>query len=299
MMFSEYGPPEVLKPVEVGQPEPAAGQIRVRVRAAGVQPFDCALRRGDLARWVPIPLPGRLGNELAGTVEAVGAGVTSAAVGDQVLGWEERACYAEQVVVPVGQVIAKPPGMPWEHAGVLAASGQTAHTAIEALAVGPGDTVLVHAAAGGVGSFAVQIAAALGATVIGTARPAGHDYLRSLGAIPVTYGDDLLAGIRAAAPEGVTAVLDCVGGPALGQSVNLTADPARIVTITDRVNAARLGIRVIGTDRAQSRLTQLLGLYQAGKLAVRIQRAFPLRDAPLAHREVETGHVRGKVVLVT
>ena len=297
-MFSEYGPPEVLKPVEAGQPEPAVGQIRVRVRAAGVQPFDCALRRGDLARWMPVPLPSRLGNEFAGTVEAVGAGVTSVAVRDAVLGWEERACYADQVIVPADQVVAKPAGVPWEHAGVLSASGQTASAAIETLDVGPGDTLLVHAAAGGVGSFAVQIAAASGATVIGTARPANHDYLRCLGAIPVTYGDDLEARVRAVAPKGVTAVLDCVGGPALEQSVSLAADPARIVTIADRVNAPRLGIRVIGTDRAQSRLTQLLDLYQTGKLTVHIHRVFPLSDASLAHREVETGHVRGKVVLV-
>jgi NADPH:quinone reductase-like Zn-dependent oxidoreductase len=297
-MFSAYGPPEVLKPVETRQPEPAVGQIRVSVHAAGVQPFDCTLRRGDLARWLPIPLPGRLGNELAGTVTAVGAGVTSVAVGDEVLGWQERACYAEQVIVPADQVVAKPAGMPWEHAGVLSASGQTAHTAIETLGVGPGDTLLVHAAAGGVGSFAVQIATALGATVIGTARPANHDYLRSLGVIPVTYGDDLEARVRAVAPNGVTAVLDCVGGLALDQSVNLAVDPARIVTVADRINSQRLGIRVIGTDRTQSRLTKLLDLYQAGKLVVHIHRTFPLSDAPLAHREVETGHVRGKVVLI-
>lgn len=236
-MFSEYGLPETLEPAEIGHAEPAAGQIRVSVRAAGVQPFDCALCRGDLARWMPVPLPSRLGNESAGTVKAVGAGVTSVAAGDEVLGWQERACYAEQVTVPVGQIVAKPSGVPWEHAGVLSASGETAHIAIATLAVGPGDILLVHAAAGGVGSFAVQIAAALDATVIGTARPANHDYLRSLGAIPVTYGDDLEAGVRAVAAKGVTAVLDCAGGPALEQPVNLAADPARIVTIADRANA--------------------------------------------------------------
>jgi len=247
---------------------------------------------------MPVPLPSRLGNELAGIVDAVGADVTGLAAGDEVLGWQERACYAEHVIVAADHVVAKPADMPFEHAGVLSASGQTAHTAIEALAVKDGDTLLVHAAAGGVGSFAVQIAAARGATVIGTARPANHDHLRALGVIPVAYGDDLEAHVLAAAPQGVTAVLDCVGGRALEQSLNLVPDTARIVTVTDRVNAPRLGIRVIGTDRTQDRLGKLIDLYRAGRLAVHIQHAYPLHDAALAHREIETGHVRGKVVLV-
>ena len=298
VVFSEYGPPEVLRLVELEGRAPDPGKVRVAVRAAGVQPFDAVLRRGDLARWMPISLPSTLGNEFAGVVEAVGAGVANLAVGDEVLGWEERACYADTVIVPADQVVAKPTDMPFEHAGVLSASGQTSHTAIETLAVGPGDTVLIHAAAGGVGSFAVQIAAAMGAKVIGTARPANHDYLRSLGAIPVTYGDELGAGVIAAAPEGVTAVLDCVGGRALEQSLTVVRDATRIVTITDRVNGPRLGIRVVGTDRSQKRLRKVIDLYQAGQLSVHLQHAYALSDAPLAHREIETGHVRGKIVLV-
>ncbi|MGC1405616.1 MAG: NADP-dependent oxidoreductase, partial [Candidatus Dormiibacterota bacterium] len=298
IMFADYGPPEVLQPVHVDQPEPAAGQIRVAVRAAGVQPFDCTLRRGDLAQWMPLSLPSCLGNELAGTVEAIGAGVTAVAVGDEILGWQERACYAEEVLVEAEQVVAKPAGMPWEHAGVLSASGQTAHTAIEALGIAAGDTLLIHAAAGGVGSFALQIAVALGATVIGTASPANHDYLRTLGSLPVTYGDGLEDRVRAASAQQVTAVLDCIGGPALEQSLNLVNNPARIVTIADRVNATRLGIGVIGTDRSPHRLSQVVDLYEQDRLQVHIHRAVPLLDAPIAHRQVETGHVRGKVVLI-
>ena len=297
MVFFEYGPPEVLTPLEIGDEEPGAGQVRVRVRAAGVQPFDCARRRGDLARWLATTFPWRLGNELAGVVDRVGPGVDGLAVGDEVLGFGEG-CHAEAVIADSGSLVVKPPEMSWPEAGALSASGQTADTALDELGIGPGDVLLIHAAAGGVGGFAVQLSVGRGATVIGTARSSNHDYLRDLGAIPVTYGDGLEGRVRQAAPEGVTAVLDCIGGDALDVSVRLLDDHARIVTIADRAGAARLGVRAIGTDRSQVRLAKLAGLFTDG-LRVPIWRTFPLRDAAMAHAEVETGHVRGKVVLTS
>ncbi len=205
IVFDEYGGPEVLYPIDVPDPMPGPGQVRVRIRAAGVQPFDCLFRSGAAHRWMPATFPQTLGNEFAGTIDAVGDDVTGFAAGDEVLGWDMLACYADQAGGrSQGRSSPSRPDMPWEQAGVLSASGQTASTALTELDVGGGDTVLVHAAAGGVGSFAVQIARSRGATVVGTASQRNHEYLRSLGATPVAYGDGLTDRVRAAAPGGVT-----------------------------------------------------------------------------------------------
>src|SRR5688572_21867283 len=209
VVFNEYGGPEVLQLVEVPDPVPGAGDVRIRVKAAGVQPFDCATRRGDYAAYNPLKFPVRLGNEVAGVVDEVGPGVTDLAAGDEVIAFLDMLGYADTVVVPAAQVGRKPAKMSWPEAGGLSASGQTAYTALDELHVGPADTLLVHAAAGGVGSLAVQLAVVRGARVIGTASERNHDYLRGLGAIPVTYGPGLADRVRAAAePGGVTAVLD-------------------------------------------------------------------------------------------
>lgn len=206
-------------------------------------------------------------------------------------------CYAEFVVVSVDQIIAKPHGMTWEAAGSLSASGQTAHTALQELRVGKGDTVLIHAAAGGVGSVAVQLARIYGATVIGTASERNHDYLRSLGAIPVTYGEGLADRVRALAPNGVRAALDAAGGDALQVSLELVGDKDRIGTIVAFEQAARLGLRAIRSQRSAVRLAQLADLHSRGELQIHIRQTFPLSQAADAHREVEKGHGRGKIVL--
>jgi enoyl reductase len=297
IVFDEYGTPDVLHPVTVPDPVAGPGEVRIRVRAAGIQPFDCATRRGDFARYTPLRFPARLGNEAAGVVDQAGAGVTRLAAGDEVIAFMDVQGYADTVVVPASQAADKPAAMPWPEAGVLSASGQTADTALDELAVGPGDTLLIHAAAGGVGSFAVQIARARGATVIGTASERNHGYLRSLGATPVSYGPGLEDRVRAAAPGGVDAVLDAIGGEALDVSVKLVADVSRIVTIADWAAPARLGIRRIGTDRSAARLAGLTRMYAAAELVIPVWKTFPLGQAPDAHREVETGHVRGKVAL--
>ena len=297
IVFDEYGPPEVLHPVELPDPVAGPGQVRIRVKAAGVQPFDCATRRGDFARYNPLSFPVRLGNEAAGVVDQVGPGVTGFRAGDEVIAFLTMEGYADTVVVAVDQVGRKPAGMPWDQAGVLTASGQTAYTALDELAVREGDTLLVHAAAGGVGSFAVQLARARGATVIGTASERNHGYLESLGAIPVSYGPGLADRVRAAAPGGVDAVLDAIGGEALDVSVALLGRTERIVTIADWSAEARLGVRRIGTQRSVAKLDDLTRLYQAGALTIPVWQAYPLDRAADAHREVETGHVRGKVAL--
>ncbi|QMV42745.1 NADP-dependent oxidoreductase [Cohnella cholangitidis] len=295
--FTSYGPPDVLKLMDFEAPQADAGQVRVQVKAAGVQPADVSVRTG----WVPpgatVSFPQIPGNEFAGVIDQIGEGVGGFAVGDEVLGYRMLNCYAEFVVVSVDQIITKPHGTTWEAAGSLSASGQTAHTALQELRVGKGDTVLIHAAAGGVGSVAVQLARFYGATVIGTASERNHDYLRSLGAIPATYGEGLADRVRSLAPNGVHAALDAAGGDALQASLELVGDKDRIGTIVAFEQAARLGLRVIRSQRSAVRLAQLADLHSRGELQIHIRQTFPLSHAADAHREVEKGHGRGKVVL--
>ncbi len=298
VVFTEYGDPEVLHLVDAPDPDVGAGQLLIRVRAAGVQPFDCATRRGDFAAYNPVAFPARLGNEVAGVVGRVGDGVTGFAVGDEVIAFLTMAGYADTVVVPADQVGRKPEKMSWAEAGVLSASGQTAATALDELGVAAGDVLLVHAAAGGVGSFAVQLAVARGATVIGTASERNHDYLRSLGVVPVTYGPGLAGRVRAVAPGGITCALDAVGGDALDVSLELLGGTERIVTIADWARSARLGIRRIGATRSVRQLNDLALRWSDGTLRIEVAAEVPLSRAAEAHRLVETGHVRGKVALI-
>lgn len=295
---SSFGPPDVLQLIHTQAPHADAGQVRIRVKAAGVQPVDLAVRSGFTPPGATLQLPQILGNEFAGVIDQVGKGVKGFSVGSEVLGFQVLGCYAEYAVVPAEQVVAKPRNMPWEVAGALSASGQTAHTALTELGVGKGDTVLIHAAAGGVGTVAVQLARAWGATVIGTASERNHDYLRSLGAIPVSYGDGLVDRVRALAPNGVDAVLDAAGGDALRVSVELAANRHRIGTIVAFDQVEQLGVRAIRSQRSAARLAELVDLYAQGKLHIHIRKTFPLHQAADAHREVEMGHGRGKVVLV-
>lgn len=294
MAVGEPGPPEALRLVEMDPPHASAGEVRVRVMAAGVQPADAAARRGaPRPPGAVAPLPLILGNEFAGVVDEVGDGVADVTVGDEVIGFTTFGANAERVVVPSDQIVAKPAAMPWDEAGALSASGRTAHTALEDLAVAEGETLVVHAAAGGVGTMTVQIARARGATVIGTASAANHDYLRSLGAVPVEYGDGLIERIRALAPGGVDAALDAIGNGALAASLAFVADRGRIGTIVDFAAAPRLGVLAIRTRRSAERLAALVALHESGALRVHIEQRYALHEAAVAHRWVEGGHVRG------
>ncbi|MBD0690905.1 NADP-dependent oxidoreductase [Streptomyces sp. CBMA123] len=291
------GGPEVLRVTQVADPEPAAGEVRVRVYTAAVQPVDLAIREGFRPPGLVAEPPIVLGNEFAGVVDRLGPGVDAWRVGDEVLGFRMLGCQAELVTVDAAQLVAKPAGMPWEQAGSLSASGQTAHVALDLLGVAAGDTVLVHGASGGVGTVAVQLARALGATVIGTASERNHDYLRELGAIPVAYGEGLVERVRAVAPQGVDAAFDAAGRGALAASVELVADRDRIGTVVDYPEAERLGVRGLRAPRTAERLTELVRLWETGGLRIEIAETLPLERAEQAHRLVGTGHVRGKVVL--
>lgn len=295
--FSEYGGPEVLRPLEFDEPVAGPGEVRVRVRAAGVNPVDVKLRRGDFAGMVPVTFPQRLGNEFAGVIDQTGADVTGFAVGDEVLGFTAMAAYTEVLTVPAESVTAKPVALPWEVAGALSAVGQTAANALRELKAGAGETLLVHAAAGGVGTVAVQLARRLGVRVIGTASKGNHEYLRSLGAEPVEYGEGLVSRVRALAPGGVDVVLDAVGGAAVDASLELVADRTRIGTTVDQKAADEHGIVRLRGARSADLLAELAGLAAGGELVLPISDVHELTAAAEAHRQVEAGHVRGKVVL--
>ncbi|WP_309054010.1 NADP-dependent oxidoreductase [Streptomyces sp.] len=295
--FSAFGGPEVLDTVSVPTPTAGPGEVRVRVRAAGVQPIDCAVRSGRRAPGFTIEFPHITGGEFAGVVDQTGEGVLGIEAGAEVLGFRTQRSYAEYVVVPADQVVAKPVAMDWEVAGGLSGAGQAAHTAVEVLRVGAGDTFLVNGAAGGVGTVAVQLARSLGATVIGTASEANHDYLRELGAIPVTYGPGLAERVRELAPHGVDAALDAASADGLRAAVELVKDLDRVGTISSVEAYEQLGARWIGSQRSAKRLDALVSLYVRGVLRIHVRATYPLEDAASAHRDVESGHGRGKVVL--
>lgn len=298
VVFDHYGPADVLHFIEIPLAVPQPGQVRIRVRSAGVQPFDALFRSGAAHRWVPATFPQRLGNEWAGTIDELAPDVTGFSIGEGVFGWAMLASYAEHVVVNATDFVAKPQQMPWSEAGALSASGQTALAAIHELDVKAGQTLLIHAAAGGVGSFASQIARARGARVIGTASERNHDYLRSLGVSPVTYGHDLTGQIRLVAPDGVDAALVLVDSmEAIQVSLELVGEKNRIGTVAFSSAAREHGIRQLGTVRSIERLTELVELYQSGDLQIFLQQEIPIANAAEAHRLIEDGHTRGKIVL--
>jgi NADPH:quinone reductase-like Zn-dependent oxidoreductase len=295
-VFDRYGPPEVLKVVDLVEPFPRPDQVRVRVRAAGVQPFDTYVRRG-LPGFAARAFPQQLGQEFSGVVDRVGGTVRGWAVGDEVLGWTHLASHAEYVVSDAKAIVSKPGDMPWDVAGGLSSSGQTAYTALRALSVSAGETVLVHGAAGGVGTVAVQLARLSGARVIGTASAPHHGYLTGLGVTPVAYGPGLTDRVRALAPEGVDAVLDAVGGQALQDSLDLVSERGRIATLVDHDVAAELGMQGVRAVLCAAQLHDLVALHQAGALRILIRASFPLERIADAHRAVESHHGRGKVVV--
>jgi NADPH:quinone reductase-like Zn-dependent oxidoreductase len=305
VQFAEYGTPDVLTLADVAEPEAGPGQVRIAVRAAGVNIGDCNLRAGRLAAFVPLVLPHVPGIDAAGVVDQVGAGVTGVRVGDEVFGSTDLAVLggaaAEHAVLTAWS--AKPAELSWAEAGGAGANVETATRVLDRLAVGPGTTLLVEGAAGGVGTVAVQLARARGATVVGTARAVNHDFLAGLGAIPTTYGAGLADRVAALAPTGVDAVVDCVGSGSLPDLVTIAGGPQRVVTIADP-RAGEVGVefsRVVGPG-ANARLA-LHGLAEAADLArkglftVPLAAVLPLAGAAEAHRLSETGHARGKIVL--
>lgn len=296
--LTSFGPPEVLRLIEVDEPHAGAGQVRVSVRAAGVMPFDCRVRTGGFPPGVELPFPVVPGNEFAGVVDQAGEDVAGLTVGQAVLGFCTLGAYADHVVVPADQVVPKPAAMAWEVAGAFSGTAQGAHVGVEEMRVGPGETVLVDAAAGGLGTMAVQLAVLRGAKlVIGTAGPANHAYVRSLGGVPVEYGPGLVERIRAVAPSGVDAALG-FGIDGMRAAVEVTGDIDRVVTMVHGPEHAALGLRDWTGVRSAARLAEMVAHWVAGELRPHVRAVYPLGDAAAAHRDLGSGHGRGKVVLV-
>ncbi len=297
VVIDEFGGPGVLHVADRELPEPGAGQVRVRVRAAGVNGIDATIRSGAAQQMFPTQLPAVLGLEIAGTVDGVGPGVEGFAAGDEVLGFADGGGYAEYALATT--VAPKPAGLGWAEAAALPVAVETALRVLRLLEVARGDTLLIHGAAGGVGTVAVQLAVARGATVIGTASEANHDHLRGLGATPVLYGEGLVDRVRAAAPDGVDAVFDAAGRGAMPDSIELRGGTSRIVTIADP-SAFGLGIPFSSeAARDAGDLAEIARQAGDGRLRVTVADTYPLEEAPAAHEAVATGHGRGKVVLLT
>ncbi|MEJ7772432.1 MAG: NADP-dependent oxidoreductase [Geodermatophilaceae bacterium] len=301
VQYDSYGGIEVLDVREVPRPVPASGQVLVEVRAAGINPGEAAIRTGVFAERWPSEFPSGQGADFAGVVVELGPGGSEWAIGDEVLGFShERDTHAELVAAEAANLTRRPPAMSWEQAGALHVVGATAWAAVRALDLTPADTVVVAGAAGGVGSLAVQLARRTGATVIGLASQANHDWLRSLGALPVTYGEGVADRIRAAAPNGVDALLDTYGGGYVDLALSLGVAPTRINTIIDFAAAAEHGVLTIGMMEGSSAtvLAELAELIAAGDVDLPVAATFPLEDVQAAYAKLEQRHTRGKIVLI-
>ena len=297
VQFSEYGTSEVLQISEVQPPIPGAGQVRLAVRAAGVNPIDWKILQGLMRELIPLEFPAGLGSDVAGVVDQIGPDVDGLAVGDEVLGTSSTPSYAQFVLAESASLVRKPTAVPWAVAGSLAAAGGTAWTVLDLLGISDGETLLIHAAAGGVGTFAAQLAVARGARVIGTASEGNHAYLRTIGVEPVAYGDGLADRVRSIAPRGVDAVLDASGRGEIPLSIELAGGPDRVLTLV-AFDAADTGIQVhLGGSNDVKALDEILELIERGKLQVPIFRTYPLSEAAAAIEASRTGHVRGKIVL--
>jgi NADPH:quinone reductase-like Zn-dependent oxidoreductase len=299
--FDEYGGVDVLDVREVDDPVAGPGEVLVAVRAAGINPGEIAIREGNLHdRW-PATFPSGEGTDFAGVVQALGDGVSAFSPGDEVLGWtEKRASQAELVAVPADQLAAKPASVAWEVAGSLFVVGMAGYACVDAVAPQPGETVVVSAAAGGVGSVAVQLARRTGATVIGLAGEDNHPWLREHDVIPVTYGVGQADRIRAAAPGGVDAFIDTFGSGYVDLAIELGVAPRRINTIIDYDAVQRLGVNGQGTHAIATAplLADLAALVADGALEIPIARTYPLDEVRAAFEELAERHTRGKIVLV-
>jgi NADPH:quinone reductase-like Zn-dependent oxidoreductase len=301
VQFDEYGPIEVLEVVDVEDPVAGEGDLLVRVKATSINPGEGKIRDGLLDAMFPATFPSGEGSDVAGVVEQLGSGVENFAVGDEIIGWTDgRAAHAELALVEAGHATRKPAGVSWEVAGSLFVAGATAWAAVRAVGAAEGDTVVVAGAAGGVGVFTIQLATRVGATVIGLASERNHDWLRSHGIIPVTYGDGVADRIREAAPGGVDALIDLVGGGYVDLGLQLGVAPQRIDTIADFAAVKSKGVKGEGNAAGASAavMAELAGLVDAGELEVPIAATYPLDRVRDAFAELEKGHTRGKIVLV-
>lgn len=300
--FDRYGDVNELRVSDAPDPVAGAGQVVVSVRAAGINPGEAKIREGALHDQWPATFPEGQGSDFAGVVDSVGPGVSGLTAGDEVFGFtNERASQAERVLAQADEVVAKPTELGWATAGALFVAGTSAYALVQSAAVGPSDVVVVSGAAGGVGSLTVQWARLTGATVVGLAGPANHDWLSAHDVVPVDYhGDGLPDRIRAAVGHRpVTALLDTYGPPYVDLALELGVAPERIATIAD-FGAAEQGAQVVYHFAVATPevLTALGEAAADGRLEVPIAATYPLDEVREAYRLLESGHTHGKIVLL-
>ncbi len=300
--YSEFGSPDVLTLSDLPEPRPGPDSVVVEVRAASINPVDWKARQGLLEGLIDTVFPAVPGWDVAGVVVKVGADAPEFEVGDEVYGYARKdviggGMLAERVAVPVRALALKPSSLSFEEAAAVPLVALTALRSVHRSEVSEGDRVLVHNGAGGVGGFAIQLALLAGATVVATASEHNHDYLRSLGATPVEYGDGLTDRLRAASPEGFDVVLDFAGSGSLAASERTMREGARCISVVEGREARRLGGYVVWVRPDAPGLVELAELFDAGKLKVEVAKVYPLEEAAEAYRLLEAGHVRGKVVI--
>lgn len=294
--FTTYGEPEVLEVAEVPEPHAGRGEVRVAVRAASLNCIDYRLRAGELSDTEPAGFPVVSGYDAAGVVDEVGAGVADVQVGDEVFGLGHPT-QAELAVLQ--SFVMKPDSLDWAEAAAIGLAGVTSVRVLDLLGIGMGSTVLIDGGTGGVGSLAIQVAVARGATVLATGGLPSLYYLDGLGAKPIESGDGMLERVADAAPHGVDAVFDVVGTTPITELVKLVSDPAQVVSIAN-VDAPEHGARVArngeGSDPVAA-LREVADLAATGQLTVEVQ-SFPLGEVAEAHKLAADGPLRGKLVLV-
>jgi NADPH:quinone reductase-like Zn-dependent oxidoreductase len=299
--FDHYGGVDVLEIRDVEDPIAGPGEVRVAVKAAGINPGEIGIRQGRMHERWPATFPSGQGSDCAGVIDSVGEGIDGFRAGDEVLGWtEQRASQAGLVVVPGDQATTKPANVPWEVAGSLFVAGMAAYNSVDAVAPQAGETVAVSAAAGGVGSIAVQLARRTGALVIGLAGERNHAWLREHDVVPVSYGEGQAERIREAAHGTLNAFIDTFGGGYVDLAVGLGVPVERINTIADFEAVARLGVKAQGThsNATAARLSDLAQLVAEGSLEVPIARTYGLDQVREAYTELAERHAHGKIVLL-
>jgi NADPH:quinone reductase-like Zn-dependent oxidoreductase len=297
-VLTEYGPPNVLEWKDVPMPEPAEGQVRIKVRVSGVGPTDLKIRRGDLDGVFPLPEPAVLGSETTGIVDAIGSGVRGVAVGDEVAAWlPSLGGYGEYALAAAWT--PKPPQVSWNDAGAVPASVEAAVGVLRQLEVAEGETLLILGAGGSVGIIATQLAIRQGLKVIVAVGERDEALTRELGATPVRYGSDLLSNVREVTDR-VDATFDAAGKGGLRHAIALTGGSERVITLADE-RAAELGVRfsVATPDRAPDGVEIGMQLLASGELRQRSQHSLPMSQAADAHRLLEEGHVHHKLLLTT
>ena len=299
--FEKYGDLDVLQVEEMPRPVPPAGQVLIKVKAAGINPGEASIRKGLLAKQFPTTFPSGEGSDLAGIIEEVGSGVKGFAAGDEVLGFtNNRASHADYVLAEAGNITHRPANVSWEQAGGLFVAGTTAWASVKAVSLKPGETVVVSGAAGGVGSLAAQLAKNAGATVIGIAGGSNQQWLTDHGIIPVTYGDGMKERILEASKGKIDAFIDTFGKGYVDLALELGVPADRINTIIDFAAVAKHGVKAEGSAKAANAavLAELAGLIASGKLDLPIAKTYPLAQVREAYRDLEQRHTRGKIVLI-